>query len=160
MHMSAGENTQKYGDHERIEEGTEFLLDFDKLKSVANSDRGLVPAVAQDVKTGAVLIIGYVDQEALDYSIEHGVATFYSTSRRELWIKGATSGDYLDIAEIRVNCEQNSVLYLVHLRKNGSCHTKDKSGKSRYGCYYRKITKKSDRLILTPVDPSKIQDDR
>jgi phosphoribosyl-AMP cyclohydrolase len=158
--MSTEENTQKYADHHEIEEGKEFLLDFDKLRSAAQSERGLVPAVAQDVETGAVLIVGYADKEALDYSIDHGVATFYSTSRKQLWVKGATSGDYLDIVEIRVNCEQNSLLYLVRLRKEGSCHTKDKNGKSRYGCYYRKVVKVNDTLRLSPVDPSNIHADQ
>ena len=67
------------------------------------------------------------------------MATFWSSSRNELWIKGKTSGDYLEIHEIRVNCEQNSILYKVRPKGKGACHTKNASGRSRPGCYYRKL---------------------
>ena len=66
-------------------------------------------------------------------------ATFWSTSRNEFWIKGATSGDYLEIVDIRVNCEQNSLLYRVRLKGKGACHIQDGNGVSRHGCYYRRI---------------------
>jgi phosphoribosyl-AMP cyclohydrolase len=59
---------------------------------------------------------------------------------RELWRKGATSGDVLELAEIRVNCEQNSVLYLVRRTAGGACHTVSDSGSARTSCYYRVIT--------------------
>jgi phosphoribosyl-AMP cyclohydrolase len=68
------------------------------------------------------------------------MATFWSTSRNELWIKGKTSGDFLEIVEIRVNCEQNSILYLVTPKGKGACHTKDSTGQARTGCYYRKMS--------------------
>ena len=70
------------------------------------------------------------------------MATFWSTSRNELWIKGKTSGDYLEIVEICVNCEQNSILYRVIPKGKGACHTKDKNGRARTGCYYRTLTNK------------------
>jgi phosphoribosyl-AMP cyclohydrolase len=60
-------------------------------------------------------------------------------SRNELWIKGATSGNTLELIDVRVNCEQNSLLYLVRLTKGGACHTKDADGQARSGCYYRRI---------------------
>merc|ERR1719330_425027 len=56
-----------------------------------------------------------------------------------LWIKGETSGDFLDLVEVRVNCEQNSLLYLVRPRRTGACHTRDASGLTRVSCYYRKL---------------------
>lgn len=67
------------------------------------------------------------------------MATFWSTSRNELWIKGKTSGDFLKLVDVLVNCEQNSVVYKVRMVGKGSCHTKDKSGNPRRGCYYRRI---------------------
>lgn len=76
------------------------------------------------------------------------VATFWSTSRKELWIKGATSGDTLDLAEVRVNCEQNSLLFLVRPRRGGVCHTKDAAGHTRPGCFYRVLT--ADGLAPAP----------
>ena len=124
-----------------IEEGTELKLDFTKLKKVANCGEDVLPAVAQDITNGEILIVGYANQLALDTALECGMATFWSTSRNELWIKGKTSGDYLKLEEVRVNCEQNSVLYLVTLAGKGSCHTKDTGGQARSGCYYRRLNK-------------------
>ncbi|MGK0289698.1 MAG: phosphoribosyl-AMP cyclohydrolase [bacterium] len=130
-----------------IEEGRQLKLDFEKLKKASSCGKNLVPAVAQDIDSKEVLIIGYVSPEALDYSLENNVATFWSTSRNELWIKGKTSGDYLDLIEVRVNCEQNSLLYLVKLREVGACHTQNSDGSSRKSCYYRKITKNQLEFI-------------
>lgn len=133
--------------HHEIEEGSRLMLDFSKLAKVAACGEDLVPAVAQDSNTGEVLVIAYVNQKALDTTLETGKATFWSTSRNELWIKGATSGDFLLIDEVRVNCEQNSLLYLVTPRGEGSCHTKDtESGKARSGCYYRRL--ESDGTLI------------
>ena len=123
----------------QIEEGSVFQMDFTKLKKVANCGSDVVPAIAQDAATGEVLIVGYANREALDTALECGMATFWSTSRNELWIKGKTSGDYLKLIEVRVNCEQNSLLYLVEPAGQGACHTKDTSGLARSGCYYRRL---------------------
>ena len=133
--------------HEELEEGVVLELDFDKLTKVAACGQALVPVAVQDANSLEVLLIAYANREALDYTIEHGVAAFWSTSRNELWIKGATSGDFLDLTEIRVNCEQNSLLYRVRLRGEGACHTKV-DGRARFGCYYRKVVDKA----LKPVD--------
>ncbi|WP_269539208.1 phosphoribosyl-AMP cyclohydrolase [Cerasicoccus fimbriatus] len=122
-----------------LEEGTELKLDFTKLKKVANCGEDVLPAVAQDAHSGELLIVGYANQKALDTALAEGLATFWSTSRNELWIKGKTSGDTLKLVEVRVNCEQNSILYLVEPQGTGSCHTKGGDGKARSGCYYRKI---------------------
>ena len=128
-----------------LEEGTEIYLDFEKLRKVAQADHPVIPVAVQDVDSKAVLLIGYVNELALDYALEHRVATFWSTSRNELWIKGATSGDMLELVDVRLNCEQNSLLYLVRLKGEGSCHTKE-NGRARYGCYYRSIS--SGKLVF------------
>ncbi|MEC8405001.1 MAG: phosphoribosyl-AMP cyclohydrolase [Verrucomicrobiota bacterium] len=124
-----------------LEEGSVLNLDFTKLRKVASCDVDVLLAIAQDAKTGEVLIVGYANQLALDTARETGMATFWSTSRNELWIKGKTSGDYLEIKEIRVNCEQNSILYRVIPAGKGACHTKNELGVARTGCYYRTINK-------------------
>ena len=124
-----------------LEEGSVLNLDFTKLRKVASCDADVLLAIAQDVQTGEVLIVGYANQLALDIARESGMATFWSTSRNELWIKGKTSGDYLEIKEIRVNCEQNSILYRVIPAGKGACHTKNELGVARTGCYYRTINK-------------------
>jgi len=125
--------------HEELEEGGALNLDFTKLRKVANCGADVLPAIAQDAQTGEVLIVGYANQLAFDTARECGMATFWSTSRNELWIKGKTSGDYLKIEEICVNCEQNSILYKVTPAGKGACHTKNKEGVARSGCYYRRV---------------------
>jgi len=126
-------------DHHELENGTRLSLDFKKLAKVAACGEDLIPAVAQDADTGEVLIVGYANQLALDTALKEGMATFWSSSRNELWIKGKTSGDYLEIIEVRVNCEQNSVLYRVRPKGQGACHVKDEKGIARKSCYYRSI---------------------
>ncbi len=133
-------------DHKTLEEGGEILLDFEKLRKVAACPDPVVPVIVQDAATKEVLILAYANEAALKHTLESGLATFWSTSRNELWIKGKTSGDELKIVEVRLNCEQNSLLYIVKMVGNGSCHVKDSSGKTRFGCYYRKI--KNGRLEL------------
>ena len=135
-------------DHQELENGTQLSLDFKKLAKVAACGEDLIPAVAQDANTGEVLIVGYANALALETTLREGMATFWSSSRNELWIKGKTSGDYLEIVEVRVNCEQNSVLYRVKPKGQGACHVKDERGIARTGCYYRKITKER-RLTFT-----------
>ena len=126
-------------DHKLLEEGNELLLDFHKLKKVAQSPEPVLPVAVQHADTKEVLIVAYANETALKYSLEHGVAAFWSTSRNELWVKGATSGDTLEIVEIRVNCEQNSLVYIVKPMGVGACHTKDTGGNTRMSCYYRRI---------------------
>ena len=123
----------------QLEEGSELLLDFDKLAKVSQTGMPVLPVVVQDAETLEVLILAYANKEALRYSLEHGVASFWSTSRNELWVKGATSGDTLQLVEVRVNCEQNSLLYRVKPLGKGACHTKDAAGNTRVSCYYRRI---------------------
>ena len=134
--------------HHELEEGHELALDFTKLKKVADCGQDLVPAVAQDASTGEVLIVGYANQLALETTLKEEMATFWSTSRNELWIKGKTSGDYLQLIEVRVNCEQNSLLYKVKPMGKGACHTKNQNGTPRSGCYYRFIDN-NNKLIFS-----------
>jgi phosphoribosyl-AMP cyclohydrolase len=137
--------------HEELEEGKALNLDFTKLRKVANCGADVLPAIAQDATTGEVLIVGYANQLALDTALDCGMATFWSTSRNELWIKGKTSGDYLKIEEIRVNCEQNSILYKVSPAGKGACHTKSQDGTARSGCYYRRLQKDGSLEFTDPA---------
>jgi phosphoribosyl-AMP cyclohydrolase len=123
----------------QLEEGSDLLLDFAKLAQVAKIGVPVLPVAVQDAETKEVLIVAYANDLALRYTLEHGVAAFWSTSRNELWVKGATSGDVLQIVEVRVNCEQNSLLYLVKPLGKGACHTVDAAGRTRTSCYYRRI---------------------
>lgn len=134
-----------------LEEGIEEKIDFDKLFNLFYLDptRGIpfvIPVVVQDTGSKEVLMLAYANEEALSYSLENGVAAFWSTSREELWIKGVTSGNVLILLEVRVNCEQNSLLYLVRPARGGACHTKDADGRYRKSCYYRAISADGERL--------------
>jgi phosphoribosyl-AMP cyclohydrolase len=122
-----------------LEEGSELRLDFSKLQKVAGGGQPVLPVVVQDADSKEVLVVAYANQTALEHSLQTGVATFWSTSRHELWIKGATSGDTLKLVDVRVNCEQNSLLYLVRMVGGGVCHTKDAAGHTRKTCYYRSL---------------------
>jgi phosphoribosyl-AMP cyclohydrolase len=130
-----------------LEEGTRAQLDWKKLRKIAETGQEVLPVVLQHADTGEVLFIGYANQRALAETLRVRQAVLWSTSRNELWHKGATSGDWLDLVDVRVNCEQNSLLYRVRPH-GGVCHTKDASGKTRARCYYRKL---EDSERLTPA---------
>lgn len=131
------------------EEGTRIELDFDKLTKIARTGQPVVPVVLQNADTGEVLYVAYANEQALRAALETRTAVLWSTSRDELWHKGATSGDVLDLVEVRVNCEQSSLLYLVRPRR-GVCHTKGTDGKTRPTCYYRRVA--ADGSRLEPVE--------
>ena len=95
-------------------------------------DTGLVPAVAQDADSKDVLMLAYVSPEALDKTLETGRAHYYSRSRDELWEKGASSGHTQSVREVRVDCDADTLLYLVE-QEGGACHTGHES------CFYRTI---------------------
>lgn len=122
-----------------LEDGTTLTLDYDKLQKIAARDQHVVPVVLQHAESGEVLYVAYANAEALAETLRTKRAVLWSTSRNELWRKGETSGDVLDLVEVRVNCEQNSLLYRVRPRAGGACHTRDASGETRPGCYYRRV---------------------
>ena len=111
----------------------ELLLDF------GPDGRTLLPVVTQDARTKDVLILAFVNREAFDETRRSGFATYWSRSRNELWKKGLTSGDMLKVEEIRINCEQNSLVYLVTPQGKGACHAKQPDGLPYKSCYYRRI---------------------
>ncbi len=122
-----------------IEEGSQLEIDFAKLSKIGMNGHMVIPVVVQDATSKEVLIVAYANDEAVAETFRLGEAVLYSTSRNELWHKGATSGDVLKVEEVRINCEQNSLLYLVTPKGQGACHTKDETGKSRSSCYYRTV---------------------
>lgn len=127
-------------DREALEEGHELMIDFAKRG-------GFVPTVVQDVGNGSILMLAYVNRQALEATLKKGLATFWSTTRHELWTKGETSGDFLKIIEILVDCDQDALIYRVELQGGGACHTKDPvTGRTRAGCFYRKLNTTDGRL--------------
>lgn len=95
-------------------------------------DKGLIPAIIQDSKTGEVLMLGYMNRESLELTLRDGEAWFFSRSRQELWHKGATSGNYLKVEEVRYDCDGDALL--VKARPMGpTCHTGERS------CFFRRL---------------------
>jgi phosphoribosyl-AMP cyclohydrolase len=121
-----------------LEEGRALRIDFRKLLKATTACPDIVPVAVQNVDTGDVILIAYANQRALEASVASRSAVFWSTSRNELWEKGKTSGETFELIEVRVNCEQNSLLYRVRPRRGGICHTKNARGEPR-DCYYRRL---------------------
>jgi len=126
-----------------LEETRELTLDFTKLDTVT----GVIPVAIQDIGTREVLLIAYTNELALRETMRTRELVLWSTSRNSLWRKGAAeSGNGFAVEEIRVNCEQNSLVYLVRPMQGGMCHTKDAQGEYRRGCYYRKVNAETGAL--------------
>jgi phosphoribosyl-AMP cyclohydrolase len=127
------------------EHTTDLLLDF------GPDGRNLLPVVTQDARTKDVLILAFVNREAFDETRRSGFATYWSRSRNELWKKGLTSGDMLKVEEIRINCEQNSLVYLVTPQGKGACHAKQPDGLPYKSCYYRRIRPDGTLELVEPA---------
>jgi len=118
-----------------------------------NKTGGLVPAIVQDNETGEVLMLGYMNQEAFDATLSTGKATFYSRSRQTLWVKGETSGNVQLVKEIRIDCDDDTVLVKVEQLGGAACHTGHRS------CFYKKVENDTIRIIGEPVfDPKEVYD--
>jgi len=107
-----------------IEEGLEFAPKFD--------ENGLITAIAQDASTGEVLMVAYMNREALDLTIQTGYATYFSRSRRKLWKKGEESGHLQKVERILVDCDQDCLVLKVSVDA-GQCHVGYQS------CFYRAV---------------------
>ncbi len=102
---------------------------------------GLIPAVVQDVETGEVLMVAYMNEESLKRSLETGKTHFWSRSRQKLWMKGETSGHWQEIREITADCDGDTLL--VKVKQHGpACHTGARS------CFYRNLVKDGEHLEL------------
>ena len=102
------------------------------LDQVAFDDRGLVPAVVQDTENGDVLMVAWMNRDALERTIADGRTWFWSRSRRELWAKGETSGHVQHVEEIRADCDADTLLVRVH-QVGAACHTGERS------CFHRGV---------------------
>ena len=127
-----------------LEETGELRLDFDKLAKAARCG-GVLPVAIQHAETGEVILVAYTHEQAFRLAVAERRLVLWSTSRNELWEKGKTSGETFDLVEVRVNCEQNSLLYRVRPRRGGICHTKNQSGRPR-NCYYRRLDLSTGKL--------------
>jgi phosphoribosyl-AMP cyclohydrolase / phosphoribosyl-ATP pyrophosphohydrolase len=103
------------------------------LSDLRFDERGLLPAIVQDAGTDAVLMLAYVDKEALRRTLSSGTTWFWSRSREEYWNKGATSGHTQKVVEVRYDCDADAVLMIVE-PAGPACHT------GEYSCFYRSLS--------------------
>jgi phosphoribosyl-ATP pyrophosphohydrolase/phosphoribosyl-AMP cyclohydrolase len=118
------------------------------LSELKFDDQGLIPAIAQDVDSGEIRMLAYMNKEALEKTIETGWVHYYSRSRQELWKKGATSGNLQTFVDMRLDCDGDTLL--VFIRQQGSaCHT------GKRNCFYRRLNKEENKWEETvPVPPA------
>ena len=114
------------GDKRALEEGALFAPKFDA--------DGLIVCIATEVQSGDILMVAYMNAEALELTLKTGVAHYWSRSRKALWRKGDTSGQVQTVVEIRTDCDQDAVLLKVEAGGDGkACHT------GRRSCFYRRV---------------------
>ena len=119
-------------------------LDFDK-------SGGLLPAIAQEAETGDVLMLAYMNREAWEATLKTGRATYYSRSRQELWVKGLTSGNVQMVKEIRIDCDNDTILLKVEQIGGAACHTGHKS------CFFKQVDNNSLKVVGRPLfDPKEV----
>lgn len=124
-----------------LEEGLTLTPQFEKRG-------GLLSVAVQETSTGQLLMLASVNKEAFDKTLATKMATFWSTSRNALWTKGETSGDWLKVDRILIDCDQDALVYQVTLVGNGVCHTYSSKGKHRKACFYREIDLEKNCLQL------------
>lgn len=106
---------------------------------------GLITAVASDERTGELLMLAHMNAEALALTRSTGIAHFWSRSRQALWKKGETSGHFLHVREIRIDCDQDAV-WLIVQPEGPACHT------HRRSCFYRRVTENGLEFLDAPSD--------
>ena len=102
------------------------------MADLAYDERGLIPAVVQEERTGEVLMVAWMNQEALRRTLDERRTVFWSRSRQELWRKGDTSGNVQHVREVRYDCDADTLLVLVHA-DGPACHTGERT------CFYRSL---------------------
>lgn len=117
------------------------------LDDVAWGDRGLVPAIAQDADNGNVLMLAWMNRDALAASVDSGCATYWSRSRGSLWRKGETSGHVQRIVEIRLDCDSDAILLRVTQAGGIACHT------GRASCFYQTLDTTGDACGWVACEP-------
>lgn len=133
-----------------LEEGLNLELDWNKLEKAVAGTKGIIPVAVQNADTREVILVAYINQLAFEESLKRKMLVLWSSSRQELWIKGLTSGETFELIEARVNCEQNSLLFIVRPNRGGICHTKNAKNEPR-NCYYRRINLETRQL--ENIDP-------
>ena len=118
-------------------------MTFDPSNLVYN-DAGLVPAIAQDSQSKDVLMMAWMNEEAINKTLETGKATYWSRSRNAFWIKGETSGHTQNVVDIRLDCDRDCILLIVD-QMGPACHT------NRVSCFYTSVLGRVEEELMLPV---------
>ncbi len=105
-------------------------------------DKGLVPVVAQDWRTGEIRMLAYANKEAIEKTVETGYAHYFSRSRNKIWKKGETSGELQKVKEIRIDCDGDALVYMIEQEKNKACHTGERN------CFFRRLNEGKVENVL------------
>jgi len=108
-------------------------MEKELMSTIQFNQDGLVPVVTQEANTKEVLMLAYMNKEALSKTLETGLATYYSRSRQKLWVKGETSGHTQDVVSLKYDCDEDAILLLVN-QTGPACHTNQTS------CFYREVS--------------------
>ena len=120
-----------------------FIMNFDPNSLIYN-DAGLIPVIAQDDDTGEVLMMAWMNAEAVAQTLSTGRVTYWSRSRQAFWIKGESSGHVQDLVELRVDCDRDCLL--VRVRQSGpACHT------NRRSCFYTAVQDGAEVELMQPI---------
>lgn len=110
------------------------------------NDQGLIPVIAQDADNGEILMLAWMNAEAIRRTLDTGRATYWSRSRQDFWIKGETSGHIQKLVEMRVDCDRDTLLILVK-QFGSACHT------NRRSCFFTAIRNGNETEIMKPSKP-------
>ena len=119
-------------------------MDFD-TSTLKFNEAGLIPAIAQDATTGEVLMMAWMNAQAVTQTLETGRVTYWSRSRQSFWIKGDTSGHVQELVELRIDCDRDCLLVKVH-QTGAACHT------GRRSCFYTLVEDGVERITLDVMD--------
>lgn len=108
-------------------------------------ERGLIPAIAQDAASGEILMMAWMNAEAVRRTLEHGRVTYWSRSRQSFWVKGETSGHVQKLVEMRLDCDRDCLLILIE-QTGPACHT------NRRSCFYTAVRNGEEVEIMKPIE--------
>ena len=120
-----------------------FAMSFDP-KSLKFDDAGLIPCIAQDESSGEVLMMAWMNADAVARTLESGRVTYWSRSRQSFWIKGETSGHVQELVDLRLDCDRDCLLALVR-QEGAACHT------NRRSCFYTAIREGEEAELMSPM---------
>jgi phosphoribosyl-ATP pyrophosphatase (EC 3.6.1.31)/phosphoribosyl-AMP cyclohydrolase (EC 3.5.4.19) len=117
------------------------------IENIAFDEKGLIPVIAQDAFSGEIRMLAYANKEAIKKTIETGYAHYFSRSRNSIWKKGETSGELQEVLEIRIDCDNDTLIYMIKQQKDIACHTGNRN------CFFRAFDKEKPSLMPFEILP-------